>query len=169
MVSAVVPIKDQRGLTSTAVAHESGDPWKLDYRLTLKEAHALPETFTAADLGCPDRPLLVNSGCWVCRFDPAWTHTRDAEGNLIFHFEIRNRIRPTRTKDGKPHFKAEVIPEDWLASRFLHKLGLRVAATRAVRLLHAGTYRFSNYEAWGWDCDKNHVKESRVRPVEVVA
>jgi len=35
------------------------------------QAHALPPTFSAADLGYSDgRALLVNSGCWAMRLGP---------------------------------------------------------------------------------------------------
>lgn len=162
LVSAVVPIKDRRGVTSTAIAHETGDPWRLAFRLTMREVMDLPETFTAADVGYPDQPLLINTGCWVCRFDPAWTHREDEAGNLLFHFEILNRIRKITNGDGT-QFVAEVIPEDWYASRLLHKLGRRVAATRAVRLIHTGVTQYPNYETWGEACDLAHVTESQVR------
>src|SRR5215471_18433913 len=63
VLSVVVPIKDPRGVTSTALARDDGDPFGVFTRLTMQEVFRLPETFTSADVG--GRPLLVNTGCWV--------------------------------------------------------------------------------------------------------
>lgn len=137
ILSAVVPIKDAHGLTSTAVG--MGDPWRRR-RLSMKEVYGLPETFNANDVG---GPLLVNTGLWVCDFTKPWVED--------FHFECRDRIR--RRSDGE--FVSEVIPEDWLASQRWNELGLSVWATRKVLVRHDGEGAYENGHAWGlWDRDE---------------
>src|SRR5262245_389852 len=74
-------IKDHRGLTSMALQPEYGDGWMPLARLTMHDVYQLPQTFTAADVG---HPLLLNSGCWVCRWNQEWCNK--------VHFEIRDRI-----------------------------------------------------------------------------
>lgn len=144
VISAVVPIKSGHGLTSTAVGRP-GDPWNPAFRLTMRQVMRLPETFSAADLGLPDRPLLVNTGCWACRFDPEWIY--DFPG-----FTIRDRLIRFETPEG-PQYRAEVEPEDWAASRWWHARGLKVLATRKVSVNHHGRAAFGNDSAWG---DRDH-------------
>jgi len=150
VLSVVVPIKDNHGLTSTAIAHESGDPWRVLGRLTMREIYKLPETFTAADCGHPDKALLVNTGCWVCRWGE-WCQPP-------FHFEIDDRIAfdPVRNR-----YVPQVRPEDWNASRQFHSLGLRVGATRKVQLIHAGNMNFPNNKPWGdYHFDREYRQQS---------
>lgn len=144
VVSAVVPIKDPRGVTSTAVC--SGDEYRPTLRLTMRQVMLLPETFSAADAGFPGSALLVNTGCWICRVaGQEWVH--DFPG-----FEIRNRI--VRLPDGT--CQAQVAPEDWRASRWWHSKGLKVLATRKVKLHHCGGAFYGNQSAWGqWGHDRD--------------
>ncbi|HEX6985675.1 MAG TPA: hypothetical protein VF170_09870, partial [Planctomycetaceae bacterium] len=65
LLGVVVPIKDMKGVTSTALARPDGDTWRIQCRLTMAEVYRLPETFTSEDVG---HPLLLNTGLWVCRF-----------------------------------------------------------------------------------------------------
>lgn len=130
LVSAVLPIKDERGLTSTAI---DTDPWK-PRRLAMKEVMGLPETFGSPDQG----NLLVNTGCWACRLNPEWAE----QG---FCFTINDRI--VKRADGK--WAAEVQPEDWNMSRWLHAHGHNVMATRKVKAKHIGLSSYSNEYAWG--------------------
>lgn len=136
VVSAVVPLKDGRGLTSTALAGD--DPFRPLGRLTMRQVASLPVTFTAADTGLPARPLLVNTGCLLVRLGD-WSEQ--------VCFTIRDRIVPTG--DG---WKAESVSEDWGFSLQAHALGLKVAATTAVRLAHHGENEFTNVGPWG-TCD----------------
>lgn len=135
VLGVVSPIKDHRGVTSVAVGRADGDPWRVDRRLTMTEVYALPQTFTSADVG---GPLLLNTGLWACRFDPAW-----AKG---VHFEVNDRIVWSETARA---YCPEVEPEDWNLSRQFHRLGLKVGCTRGVRLEHRGSYGFPNGAAWG--------------------
>lgn len=136
VLGVAVPIKDPKGLTSLALAHPSGDPWRVLARLTMTEVHRLPETFTSADCG---HPLLLNTGLWVCRFG-AWAHQ--------VRFTINDRIA-FNTKANR--YEAQVEPEDWYFSRLCHELGLRIGATRKVPVAHAGEMRFTNQQPWGTD------------------
>lgn len=150
VLSAVVPLKCPQGLTSTALDRRAGDSWRPLCRLTLKEIHDLPETFTEQDTG---HPLLLNTGCWVCRFDPAWAE--------LIHFEIKDRITFDPEK-GK--WICEVEPEDWNFSRQCDRLGLRLGATRKITLTHCGTAHYGSGAVWGDSVyDVEYVSESVLR------
>ena len=137
VLGVVAPIKDQRGLTSIAVAHPSGDNWKIRNRLTMKEIYRLPETFTSEDVG---GPLLLNTGLWVCKFNMEWAPK-------VF-FTVNDKIaRDAKTGD----YFAKIEPEDWFSSRIYHELGLKVGCTRRVPLHHRGTMAFGNVTPWGED------------------
>ena len=137
VMSAVVPIKSEHGLTSTAV--DTGDIW-LPRRLTMAEAMELPETFGAEDVG---GPLLLNTGLWVADITKPWVEE--------VCFDFLNRIRRTTTGERV----AECVPEDWLNSRRLNELGCKLMATRKVHLVHNGSADFPNSTAWGsWQTDK---------------
>lgn len=140
VVSAVVPLKANTGVTSTAV-EEPGNAFTAHCRLTLKRVHALPETFGIADCGFTDgRALLVNSGCWLMRLGD-WSER--------MCFTVRDRM--TKRDDGT--FVAEVEPEDWAMSRFWRDQGLKVMATRKVGVIHHGHAEFPNWPGWGKDAD----------------
>lgn len=147
VLGVVVPIKDQRGVTSIALARPDGHPWKVHCRLTMKEIYRLPETFTSADLG---HDLLINTGCWVCRFNEEWAKK--------VRFEVNDRICFDQAK--KMYF-SQVEPEDWSISRMFHELGLKVGATRKVELGHVGPMSFGNTEPWGAnEFDREYLKKS---------
>lgn len=145
-----VPIKDPLGVTSIALARPDGDTWRPLCRLTMDEIFRLPETFTADDVG---HPLLLNTGCWVCRFDPQWAQQ--------VHFTINDRI-VFNTKTNR--YQAQVEPEDWYFSRLCHEQNLRLGVTRKVRLSHVGKARYVNYEPWGREnYDTAYVDASQIR------
>lgn len=148
VLSAVVPIKDRRGLTSTALARPDGNPWRVHTRLTMKEIFQLPETFTSDDVGYP---LLLNTGCWVCRFDESWASQ--------VHFTINDRIDFDPDRADTPYVP-QVESEDWYFSRRCHELGLKLGATRKVRLFHYGDIGFDNHRPWGDDFDSSHLERS---------
>lgn len=145
VLSAVVPIKDSHGLTSTALSHPDGDPFRILCRLTMADVHRLPETFTSDDVG---HPLLLNTGLWVCRFDEAWTRK--------VRFTINDRI--VTLPDGS--YRAQCEPEDWYFSRLCHELGLKLGATRKVKLEHRGTAAFTNDRPWGQPFDAAYTDHS---------
>lgn len=161
MMSAVVPIKDTRGMTSTAIAHPT-DPWQIFCRLTLKQIwnESFPETFnrytaTAALQGLlpqftvPDTALLVNTGCFVCRID------RIANENPPF-FTIRDRLVQV---DGQ--WTQQVQPEDWYFSRFLDVRGHSVYATRKLGLVHWGNVAYPSTGKFGEAFDTDWLKEPK--------
>lgn len=148
VLGVVAPIKDARGVTSTALARDDGDTWRVHGRLTMHEVwRRLPETFTSEDVG---RPLLINTGLWVCKFREEWAQ------HIFFTVNDRIMIDP---KTGDYH--AQIEPEDWFVSRLYHELGLRVGCTRKVRLEHRGTMAFTNEIPWGQnEYDKEYLPGS---------
>jgi predicted O-methyltransferase YrrM len=137
VLSVVVPIKDERGLTTTAV----GDDGQVLRRLTMHEVYGLHETFEAADLGLPEgQYLMVNTGLWVCRFDVPWVAPPVFPG---FYFTDGIFQLP----DGS--IGAGEISEDWNFSSFCARQRLRVFATRKVPVIHHGGKGYPNTEPWG--------------------
>jgi hypothetical protein len=148
LISAVVPIKDQKGLTSTGL-DDPDNPWSVR-RLTLTEVFGLPETFTARDI--PGRregqALLLNTGCWLMRFDRPWV-----EG---LFFRQQDRIA-WHTPSGK--YVAQSISEDWDFSRQLASRGCRLGATRKVIVQHDRP-EFHNRAPWGeWTEDRAYLEQ----------
>lgn len=141
VVSVVIPIKDGRGLTSTAIERPGGDLWEQQQRLTMREVLTLPETFGPDDVG--GRRLLVNTGCWICDLRKPWVDRVE--------FRIQDRIGtgPDGTR------KAQCIPEDWDFSCQVQDAGGKVYATRKVKALHLGSTKFGNDRPWGaWSRDE---------------
>lgn len=143
VLGVAVPIKDTRGLTSMAL-HGEGN-WLPYSRLSMHDVYQLPETFTSEDLD--GRKLLLNTGLWVCRFNPEWAKT--------VHFEINDRIVFNTAAN---RFQAQTEPEDWFFSRLLHEVGsgptehlapLRIGCTRKVAVNHRGETDFTNTRPWG--------------------
>ncbi len=134
VLGVAVPIKDARGLTSIAL-HDEGNNWRAAYRLTMFDLFELPETFTSEHVG---RPLLLNTGCWVCKFDMSWADK--------VHFEINDRIVFNKSKN---EYVVENESEDWFFSRLLHERGLKIGCTRKLQLAHRGECDFLNDRQWG--------------------
>lgn len=128
ILSAIVPIKDDRGLTSTA--KEMPNKWE-PQRYTMHEIMEMPETWTAPDLLFNTGMLLLDVHApW---FDKCW-------------FTINDEIyleKETNT------YRIHVEPEDWYYSRQVRKLGAKPYVTRKVRIHHGGKLNFANYAAWG--------------------
>jgi hypothetical protein len=117
----------------------------------MRELASLPATFTSDDVG---GPLLLNTGLWVCRFDLEWA--------LKVKFTINDRIVYNKPED---RYQAESEPEDWYFSRLCHELGLRLGATRKVKVMHRGEIDFSNQNVWGEDFDGEYgATESLIEP-----
>lgn len=148
VLGVVVPIKDDRGITSIAL-HNEGDNWRPKTRLTMREVFQLPETFTSEDVGAP---LLLNTGCWVCRFDMAWA--------TKVWFTINDRIAfNTSLNCYQPINESE----DWFFSRLCHELGLKIGATRKVPVVHRGELDFDSKSPWG-----THTYDSDTAPRSVL-
>lgn len=150
ILGVVAPIKDGKGLTSIALARPDGDDWRPRCRLTMSEVFRLPETFTSEDVG---HPLLLNTGLWVCRFDPEWARK--------VHFTINDRI-VFDTYSGR--YLAQCEPEDWFFSRLCHELGLKIGCTRKIKLTHRGEVAFPNDKVWGEAIDSAWTDASVLPP-----
>lgn len=147
MVSAVVPIKNDKGLSSTGT-DTVGDPWAVR-RISMREIFTLPKTFTAADVPwrqC-EAPLLVNSGCWVMKLDQPW----------IQGLAFRQTDRLAYDVVKKRYFP-QSISEDWDWSRQMHGRGARIGATRKVGLIHERA-EYHNRAPWGaWETDEDYAQ-----------
>lgn len=154
IMSAVIPIKDVRGLTSTAIA-PSLDPIEPWLRVSLRQLNHpdMPGTFdidTLADAlevlpepygvkNVPRHALMVNTGCMVARLDRDWSQK--------VHFAIKDEIRPDPEHPGQ--IKPYTLSEDWCWSLAAAAYGARVFATRAVRVTHKGIGEFSSAGQYG--------------------
>ncbi len=141
VLSAVSPIKNSLGLTSTALARK-GDFGDFR-RVTMREVGNLPEVFFRDDVaklfGWEARGhLLVNTGLMCVRMQKrkALEQMRFTTGNWI-------------RRNNKGNFMAISEPEDWNWSVQAQERGLTVAATRAVALEHRGEFSFRNDIPWG--------------------
>lgn len=153
VLGVVVPIKDGHGRTSLAIHHD-GDNWSPECRLTMRDVFELPETFTSDDLG--GQKLLLNTGCWVAKWNQDWC-------KKVF-FTINDRIVFDVPQNC---YRPEVESEDWFFSRLLHELGLRIGATRKIAVAHEGEMQFLNTHPWGTDAfDRESPQRGRlVSPV----
>jgi hypothetical protein len=151
VLSAVVPIKDSRGLTSTGWRDpECKGPVR---RFTMREIHALPETFDAAAAGRPDDYLMVNTGLLLLDFTRPWVE------------EICFTIRDAIVKGPDGQYYANTWPEDWAFSHWAQGRGLRVFATRKVKVRHVGRMAYVNDAVWGeWDTDRGDRPEPETKP-----
>ena len=147
VLGVAVPIKDTKGLTSLAI--DGDDTWRPKCRLTTSEVATLPETFTSDDIG---GNLLLNTGCWVCKFDPEWARK--------VSFTINDRIVFNKATD---RYEAQIEPEDWYFSRLLHEIGLKIGATRKIEVTHRGEIDFSNQKSWGDIVDLAYTNKSYVK------
>lgn len=135
ILSVVLPIKNGRGLTSTAMDTSEWTP----ARFTMKQIAALPETFSHPR-------LLVNTGLLLVDLRRPWVYD--------VYFTINDKIE--RLENGKYVQRAQ--PEDWQFSRMARKANAgKICATRAVKALHIGTNEFGNQGTWGeWEIDKQN-------------
>jgi|SRR5262245_13569979 len=151
MMSAVVPIKDFTGMTSTAIARPDSSYGNF-CRLTQTQVRnpLFPDTFGIAEavdalaglpdpFRVPDAPksaLLVNTGCFVCRLDRPWCEK--------VWFEQSDAIE-MRQGLWSPLYQSE----DWNFSRRVAENGGKVMATRLVNLMHVGVAEFHSNGVWG--------------------
>lgn len=132
VLSAVVPIKNEQGLTSTALDEPVGDfdpHWRVR-RLTLDEVHKNFEpTFT-------HEKLLLNTGLMLIDLSKPWIEE--------LHFEFEDKI----IKIGD-QFVEVGVPEDWKFSRDAREMGASLWATREIIVEHLGGGRWPNATPWG--------------------
>jgi len=164
VLSALIPIRDETGLTSTALdMPPEASEWKahMQRRLSMREAFELPETIRAGPLcqlfhvtdGYADashRALLINTGLMLWRMSTLRPLARNGD---FSGFELASHL--VRDDEGKVRHVVE--PEDWRFSRWAALRGLAVAATRAVKVNHIGAdATCPNTEAWGtWETDRD--------------
>lgn len=147
-MSAVIPIKDQRGVTSTGFLFGNS----FHTRITQKQLwnEHMPATFDgpmalaaiekmgqSGNMFFQHNVLLANTGCMVVRLDKDWSEK--------LFFTIEDQIY--QGEDGL--FKVRFFPEDWNFSLMVNNHGGKVMCTREVLVKHAGGTRYSNHEQWG--------------------
>lgn len=142
--SAVSPIKDPRGLTSTGIG-EPGLQWSPLRRFTMKEVLSFPTTFDADDTGNPGKVLLLNSGCWVADLRHEAFRQTNEEAEARIYFTVNDRVVKTETG----LWVHQVESEDWFFSRRLHECGVRAVATTKVPIVHVGMAGYRNDIEWG--------------------
>jgi hypothetical protein len=158
LIHAVSPIKDSRGVTSTALGNP--DDFGEVRRITLTELEQLPDTFQVDDVvelmgakDCPSPPvLLCNTGCMLIRIGD-WVSEFPG-------FSIHDRIDWVNGMA-----IARMAPEDWRLGRWMADHGLRVGGTKKVRLDHFTRGAFSNQGTWGeWKRDEAYFDLRRNNP-----
>jgi hypothetical protein len=132
IISAVVPLKDETGLTSTGVMK-----WETREirKLSMHECMALPETFCARDAG--GDALLINTGLWLADITTPWAR------------KVCFRLYDTILEDPDGMTDARAVGEDWLLGMDAYRLGLKVYATRKVKLTHWGFFKYPNFHDFG--------------------
>ena len=147
MLSAVVPIKNFSGATSTAIPLAPATAGTRQFlRLTMAQIYHpdFPVTFdidAAADaLDCLPDPLAVhelprlalwcNTGCFVCRLHRDWDWSQVC-------FRIDDGLERAANEWRDYNF-----PEDWYFSQAVADAGGKVMATKIVPLAHRGLIDF---------------------------
>lgn len=163
LLSAVIPIKNPTGITSTAV--QLGNEFPYDtLRLTLRQLWDphFPGTFDLSALrqAMPRLAqenqvdlsravnLLVNTGCMICRIDQEWA-------NRIY-FTINDLVWMNGAE-----LEAYVEPEDWFFSRQVALRGGKVMATKEISVQHAGEGRYLSESIFGVHVDSDTSKFSK--------
>lgn len=154
MVSVCVPIKDDRGLTSTALA--SGDETRQFCRLTQRQIwhpdfpatfdidqcadalESLPDGLRISNV--PRVGLRLNTGCMITRLDRPWVGCEPAK----VYFENLDWI-----EKHEGQWRARDISEDWRFAQRVQQAGGKLVATRAVKVIHKGITGFPNDKPWG--------------------
>lgn len=144
LIGTVIPIKDLRGNTSTALGLKD-DHWHKKRRITMRECANLPATFTREDTGLGDEyELLINTGLMVVDVTKKWAHE--------CWFQFQNKIV---WEDNK--WMNKCIPEDWDFSHQWNQKGGKTVATRKVAVRHKGSQDYGNEMSFGaWRYDENY-------------
>ena len=132
VLSVVSPIKDLRGVTSTG--YEGPTIWA-PKRFTMKQILEGPETFTRDD-------LLINTGMLLIDL-------RNNDWIDKIRFTISDAILVNSEGTRMPG----VQPEDWQFSRDVRALGVKLWATRKVKIVHRGLFNYPNFAVWGKEED----------------
>ncbi len=156
VISAVSPLKDASGLTSTGIERTTIHELDQPRSLTLKELADFPQTFEAEDAAeVLDLPieyqyrLAVNTGCLVVRLAPEWTKQFVwTDGDAIIQHDNGRHV--------------VFIPEDWQFSRTVNQYGAQVRATTAVEIAHHGTSVWSSWAKYGQERDEEYFRRGGV-------
>jgi hypothetical protein len=168
IMTAVVPIKNESGLTSTAVSHPSDDcrayfrlttsqvlhpnfPVTFDLDLAVDALRKLPDQL-AFDPPLPAH-LLCNTGCMVCRLGGAW-----CDPNKVFFDEVTSFHR----LNGQ--WTPIIRSEDWFFTAKAAQHGAKVMATTSLKLRHHGVTAFRSDQAWGVPRDAEGLAQWGVTP-----
>lgn len=146
LVSTAIPIKDGRGVYSCGVCDPS-DPFGAYRRFTSYEVlNKLPETFNNHLAGYPERPLLHNTGLWVCDLRNQAFRQLNPDGSLKVPFCFPERI----IKPEGGEWVRQQESEDWYLSRLLWEAGEdNTWITRKVKVTHWGTNPWPNSVTFG--------------------
>lgn len=114
-------------------------------RLTMKECHAGPKTFTHPR-------ILLNTGCMLFDMREPWVDQavengvkKNGPGRMYFHIDDS-----IQWIDGEPHTRG--ASEDWNFTRMARAAGCppdKIFATLAMPLEHVGQMRFPTAIPWG--------------------
>jgi hypothetical protein len=127
LLSVVLPMKDARGLTTTALE----DELRGARRLTMREIEARDPTFT-------DPELLVNTGLMLVDMREPWVES--------MYFDMQSGIARGLTG---AFVVCQADSEDWVFSRLARSAGVQLWATRELRATHYGRCPFPNFGGWG--------------------
>lgn len=161
MLSACVPLKDDRGITSHGIGESNS--LRVEYRLTQSQLHheSFPKTFDVfeaiqslknlpgklmVDVDFIDPVLLLNTGCMIVRIDRDWIR----QGGVWFSMEdwIENVNGMWRTR---------CFSEDWQFSQRVHNCGGKVLGTQELFVIHRGSIDFRSDKTWGIPNDCGHL------------
>lgn len=180
VMHAVAAIKDERGLTSTALGRRR-EPWGPLRRLTLHEIHKLPETFALEDCVRTFQDerydcLMPNTGVMLvrregfpfdkftgfCISDRVVVDRNHRHGNaacplnvtgICQHCVMADEARKSRCTCSQ--YSCQVEPEDWAFGRWCARNGVKVGGTRKVTTNHYGSACFNNSSGYGtWQRDE---------------
>lgn len=133
ILSVVMPLKNDKGLTSIGLCEEETVPLKVK-RLTMNEIYQREETFT-------DPHIIVNTGLMLINLKaPFMSHVGRG-----LQFRVTDQI--LKLDDGRLH--AYGGSEDWLFSLDARGLGAKIFVTREVSAAHIGGASWPNDHAWG--------------------
>ena len=156
ILSIVSPIKDSRGLTSTALIDTETNC--VVKRLVMKEVCLLPPVFDITDIknilgiDTANKILGVNTGVMLVKV---------ADWCESILFSQKDYIIKTTDTTGHKTFEAQTLSEDWLFSIDAHKLGVTVKACRNVHIKHYGNTGYNNYGSWG-DLDADDLQDNYI-------
>lgn len=130
VVSAVIPIKNDLRVTSTAML-DPGRKGELVYRLTYDDVKKLPKTFDNDDVKTivgKGESLLLNTGCWIAK-----------AGDWMREFPGFQTDAVIKRDEKTGLFVPLTMPEDWRFSAWCNTKGVKIGATTALLVTHYGT------------------------------